>query len=138
VSVPQRMTVVTLGARSVHDLRRFYAALGWQENDGSDDTYTSFTLGDTRLALYPSDQLGAEAAPGAPVVRSGTWNGVTLALNVATRAEVDRVLGSATEAGATPVASPMERDWGGYSGYFADPEGNRWEVVWAPGFMERA
>jgi hypothetical protein len=117
---------------------RVYAALGWQENDGSDNTYTSYTLGVTRLALYPSDQLGAEAAPGAQVVRPGTWNGVTLALNVATRAEVDRVLGSATDAGATPVASPMERDWGGYSGYFADPEGNRWEVVWAPGFMEPA
>ena len=136
MSVPQRMTVVTLGARSVHDLRRFYAALGWAENHGSDDTYTSFTLGDTRLALYPIDRLGAEAAPGAPVLRSGTWNGVTLALNVVTRAEVDRVLGSAAEASATPVAPPTEREWGGYSGYFADPEGNRWEVVWAPGFME--
>jgi uncharacterized protein len=136
VLVPQRMTVVTLGARSVHDLRMFYGALGWAENDGSDDAFTTFTLGGVRLALFPVNRLRAEAAPGERVVEAGTWNGVTLALNVATRDEVDRILAVAVEAGARTVASPTERDWGGYSGYIADPEGNRWEIVWAPGFME--
>jgi predicted lactoylglutathione lyase len=134
--VPQRMTVVTLGARNVHDLRRFYRALGWAENDGSDDSFTTFTLGEVRLALFPLDRLRAEAAPGEPAVEEGTWNGVTLALNVATARDVDGIVDAAIEAGARQVAPPTEREWGGYSGYIADPEGNRWEVVWAPGFME--
>lgn len=61
--IPQRITVVTLGARSVPALRAFYRALGWEENDGSDDTYVSFTMGNVRLALCPIDLLGKEAAP---------------------------------------------------------------------------
>ena len=135
VSVPQRLTIVTLGARSVHDLRAFYGALGWQENDGSDDTFTSFTLGGVRLGLYPLDRLGAEAAEGEPVVEPGSWNGVTLSLNVQTHEAVDHAVASAVDAGGRLVASPEEREWGGYSGYIADPEANRWEIVWAPGFM---
>jgi uncharacterized protein len=129
------MIVVTLGARSVHGLRVFYGALGWAENDGSDDTFTTFELGGVRLALFPLDRLGAEAAPGEAVVEAGTWNGVTLALNVAARGEVDGIVAAALVAGARSVASPTEREWGGYSGYIADPEGNRWEIAWAPGMQ---
>jgi uncharacterized glyoxalase superfamily protein PhnB len=117
-------------------MRIFYRSLGWRENDGSDDAFTSFTLGRVRLALYPVGLLGAEAAPAEPIVVEGVWNGVTLALNVAERSEVDEVFRAATDAGARVVASPAERDWGGYSGYIADPEGNRWEIAWAPGFSD--
>src|SRR5690349_13176090 len=98
------MTIVTLGARSVSELRSFYSALGWRENDGSDDTFTSFTLGGVRLALYPIDALGAEAAPGEPRVAKSAWNGVTFALNVRIREEVDEVLVAALDAGATLIA----------------------------------
>lgn len=62
------------------------------------------------------------------------WNGVTLAVNLSSRAEVRGVYAAAIACGATAVAEPTERDWGGFSGYIADPEGNRWEVAWAPGF----
>jgi uncharacterized glyoxalase superfamily protein PhnB len=132
--VPQRITVVTLGARSVPSLRAFYGAMGWEENDGSDDTYTSFTMGSLRLALYPIDLLGKEAAPRDDVVASDAWNGVTLAINVGTREEVDDAFAAAVAAGAVSIASPVERSWGGYSGYFVDPEGHRWEIAWAPWF----
>jgi hypothetical protein len=57
---------------------------------------------------------------------------VTLAMNVATRVDVDEALAAAAEAGANVIGSPAEREWGGYSGYFADPEGHRWEIAWAP------
>jgi len=127
---------VTLGCRSVPELRAFYRAIGWRENDGSDDTFTSFTIGTVRLALYPTELLGAEAAPGTPAVAAGSWNGITLALNVATRAEVDQALADAVDAAGQPIAPPEEREWGGYSGYFADPEGHRWEVAWAPWLTE--
>jgi uncharacterized glyoxalase superfamily protein PhnB len=134
--VPQRVTVVTLGARSVPALRAFYRAVGWQENEGSDDTFTSFTMGSLRLALYPIELLRDEAAPDAAVIESGSWNGVTLGVNVATRDEVDVAIATAVGVGATAVASPVERDWGGYTGYFADPEGHRWEIAWAPFFTD--
>src|SRR3954447_730475 len=98
MSVPQRMTVVTLGAYSVPSLRAFYRAIGWRENEGSDDKYTSFTLGTVRLALYPIDQLRTEASPGEPVADREAWNGVTLAVNVATRDEVDVGFATAVEA----------------------------------------
>jgi uncharacterized glyoxalase superfamily protein PhnB len=126
------MTAVTLGAGSVPALRVFYRAIGWRENDGSDDTFTSFTMGSLRLALYPIELLQTEAAPDDAPVMSGAWNGTTLALNVATRGEVDDAVASAVAAGAMPIGSPVEREWGGYSGYFADPEGHRWEIAWAP------
>jgi catechol 2,3-dioxygenase-like lactoylglutathione lyase family enzyme len=129
------LTVVTLGARDMSTLRAFYRALGWRENDGSDDGYTSFTLGGVRLALYPIALLAAEAAAGERVVQ-GAWNGVTLALNVADRTDVDNAFAAALDAGARSVGPPTEREWGGYSGYFADPEGNRWEIAWAPGFID--
>jgi predicted lactoylglutathione lyase len=134
--MPQPLTFVTLGARDMASLRAFYRALGWQENEGSDDGFTSFTLGSVRLALYPIALLGAEAAPGEAVVEDGAWNGVTLAVNVADRAAVDEVFAAAVDAGARPVGAPTDREWGGYSGYIADPEGNRWEIAWAPGFLD--
>lgn len=133
MSVPQRLTFVTLGARDLPALRRFYRALGWTEADGATDDFASFVCGRVRLALYPIDLLAAEAAPGSEVVAAGAWNGVTLALNVATPDEVDVVVADAVAAGAVPVADPVDRDWGGRSAYVADPEGNRWEVAWAPG-----
>ena len=58
---------------------------------------------------------------------------ITLAHNVATRPEVDEVLATARAAGADPVGAAEEREWGGYTGYFADPDGFRWEIAWNPG-----
>jgi uncharacterized protein len=136
VPIPQRLTAVTLGCRSVPNQRAFYGAIGWRENDGSNDTFTSFTIGTVRLALYPIELLGAEAAPHEPLAAASSWNGITLALNVAARADVDQALAAAVDAGAQPIGLPEEREWGGYSGYFADPEGHRWEVAWAPWLTE--
>ncbi len=132
--MPQRINSVTLGARSVPSLRAFYRAWGWSENDGSNDEYTSFTAGTTRLALYPIELLGQEAAPASPERDLGTWNGVTLAINFASSGDVDQAVEVARIAGAEVVAPPTDRGWGGRSGYIADPEGNRWELVWAPFF----
>ena len=134
VQIPQRVTALTLGARSVPALRAFYRGLGWVENEGSSDTFSSFTVGSMRLALYPIELLRREAAAGERTVDPGAWNGVTLTVNVATRDVVDDAFKAAVAAGAAAVASPIEREWGGYSGYITDPEGHRWEIAWAPGF----
>jgi catechol 2,3-dioxygenase-like lactoylglutathione lyase family enzyme len=129
VELPARLTAVTLGARDLPRLRRFYSGLGWPEVPGSDDNWVGFLLGGVLLTLYPLDGLAAEAAPGLPPPAG--FSGVTLACNVDREEQVDDAFAAAVAAGATPVADPVTRDWGGRSAYFADPEGNRWEIAWA-------
>lgn len=129
-TLPPRLSVVTLGARDIHSLRSFYRALGWPEQQAGDDEWAGFLLGGVLLALYPLRDLAAEAAPGA-ADPAGGWSGVTLACNVDSRDDVDTAFATAVTAGATVVAEPTDRSWGGRSAYIADPEGNRWEIAWA-------
>jgi uncharacterized glyoxalase superfamily protein PhnB len=91
-----------------------------------------FPLPGLYLCLWPLEQLAAEAAPDAPEPLPG-WNGVTLAINVGSRDEVDEVFAAAVAAGATAINEPADRPYGPRAGYIADPDGNRWEIVWAPG-----
>jgi hypothetical protein len=135
--IPVRLSLVTLGARDVALLRDFYVRLGWPLRNDVEGEFASFLLGGVVLSLYRLDLLAEEAAPGAP--DPGDWRGVTLACNCDSRAEVDRAYAAAIAAGATSIMEPIDREWGGCSGYFADPEGNRWEIAWAPGmsFDER-
>jgi catechol 2,3-dioxygenase-like lactoylglutathione lyase family enzyme len=127
-TIPSRLSVVTLGARDVGALRSFYRSLGWPELPASDDAWSAFLLGGVLLALYPLKELAAEAAPGRSEPAGG-WSGVTLACNVDGREEVDTAFAAAVAAGATVVAEPTDRSWGGRSAYVADPEGNRWEIA---------
>ena len=134
MTVPQLLTFVTLGARDVSALRRFYSGWGWQERAGADETFVQYEVGGVRLALFSLTALRDEAAPDCPVPEPGQWNGITLAMNVDSREAVDETYRTAVAAGARAVAAPVRREWGGYSGYLADPEGNRWEIAWLPGF----
>jgi uncharacterized protein len=127
--IPGRLTAITLGARDLPALRRFYTGLGWPELPGSDDNWTGFLLGGALLTLYPLADLAAEAAPDA--AQPAGWSGVTLTCNVDSAAQVDTAFAAAVAAGASVVAEPVDRPWGGRSGYFADPEGHRWEIGWA-------
>jgi catechol 2,3-dioxygenase-like lactoylglutathione lyase family enzyme len=132
--IPARLTVVTIGARDLPALRRFYGGLGWTELPASDDGWTGYLLGGVLLALYPLEELAAEAG-----ATAGTgFSGITLAVNVDSPAEVDTAFAEAVAAGATVIAAPVDRSWGGRSGYVADPEGNRWEIAHAPGAVVNA
>jgi catechol 2,3-dioxygenase-like lactoylglutathione lyase family enzyme len=122
------VSVITLGVRDLPRSRRFYAEqLGWAVQQ-EDDNWVCFLLGDgsTALALYPWDELAEDAG----VADDGSgFRGVTLAYNVRSEERVDEVLAEAERAGAA-IARPARRTgWGGYSGYFADPEGYLWEVA---------
>ena len=132
MTIPQRISYITLGARDMRTLRAFYAEMDWQERPGSSDDFATYEAGAVLLALYPLGQLGQEAAPGEPLPGS-VWNGITLGVNVESTQAVDETFRSALAAGARAIANPVKREWGGYSGYIADPEGNRWEIAWAPG-----
>lgn len=128
--MPARLSVVTVGARDLPALRRFYGALGWDEVVGSDDGWAAYLLGGVLFALYPVAALSAES--GSDGLSPAGWSGVTLACNVAAAGDVDRAFDAAVSAGADPIAAPTAREWGGRSAYIADPEGNRWEIAWAP------
>ena len=133
--MPQRISFITLGARNLPRLRAFYAAWGWEELPGGEDDFAQYETGGVRMALYPVHLLAEEAAPDLPLPPPGGWNGIALAINVHTAADVDAAHRAALAAGAELVSAPVQREWGGYSGYVADPEGNRWEIAWLPGLL---
>lgn len=129
--VPARMSVVTLGARDVGTLAAFYVALDWPSRSIGD--LVSFDLGGGYLNLYPLELLAAEA--NLPPTPGDGFRGVTLAVVVERRELVDPAMDAVVRAGGRVLAAPVDREWGGYSGYFADPEGNAWEIAWMPGAM---
>jgi catechol 2,3-dioxygenase-like lactoylglutathione lyase family enzyme len=130
--IPARLSVVTLGVRQMPTMRAFYTGLGWAEQPGASDQHVMYLVGGTMLALYAVDDLATEAAPGEPLTKHG-WGGHTFALNVDERDHVDEVVRLLQAKGARKVGQVIDRPWGGRSGYVADPEGNRWEIAWAPG-----
>ena len=126
-----RLSFVTLGVADLERATRFYqAGLGLSRLE-SPPGVAFFDLGRTRLALYPRQLLAADAG----VSPDGLgFPGFALAHNVRSRAEADRLLEDVTRAGGRVVKPAQPADWGGYSGYFADPDGFLWEVAWNPKF----
>jgi hypothetical protein len=131
MTIPARLSVVSLGAHDVAAMRAFYERLGWTTTTPEGD-FAAFPIGGAVLCLYDDAKL-AEEAGGATPPPPGTYKGLTLACNVERKEQVDEALTAAREAGATVLAEPVDRDWGGRSAYFADPEGNAWEIAWLPG-----
>lgn len=128
----QRISFVTLAVTDLAASRRFYVdGLGWTPALDVPDEVLMFEAG-PRVVLSLWDRAAFEAEIGEPAQRGPGVAPVTIAHNVRTEAEVDDVLALARAAGAT-VAAPRRRDWGGYTGYFADPDGFRWEVATNPG-----
>ena len=136
--IPARLSLATLGARDVAALRSFYERLGWTTESTADD-FAAFPLGGAVLAIYDASKLAEEAGSAEPPPAPGAFKGFTLAINVDREEQVAEAIAAAREAGATILAEPVKREWGGCSGYFADPDGNAWEVAWLPGaeFDER-
>ena len=127
-----RISIVTLGVRCMPDSIRFYRdGLGFASEAGDDADWAIFRTGGTRLALFPRERLAEDI--GIPPERPG-FGGITLAHNVRSREAVDCVMKEARAAGAVVLKEPCEAAWGGYSGYFADPDGYPWEVAWGDGW----
>jgi uncharacterized protein len=124
----QRVTLITLGVGDLERARRFYEAIGWRTNAAPGDDVAFFQAGDMVVALWDRERLAEDScvddAPG--------WGGVTLALNLASPEEVDRVTEEARAAGARIGREPAETFWGGYSAVFIDPEGHPWEIAHNP------
>ena len=128
MSVPQHLSILTLGVEDMGRMRAFYQSWGWSEVEASTDGWCAFDLGGCLLSLYSLELLGQEAAPGAESPGSA-WRGFTLAINLRDESALSESFEAAVAAGASVVAELTQRTWGGVSGYVADPEGNRWELA---------
>jgi catechol 2,3-dioxygenase-like lactoylglutathione lyase family enzyme len=129
----QRVSLITLGVRDLARSRAFYLRLGWRPALEMEET-VFFQAGGFVVALWSREKLAADSV----VSDAGGWGGVTLAHNVSSAAEVDRILEEARVAGARIGRVPAGTPWGGYSGVFIDPDGHPWEVAHNPGFELRA
>jgi catechol 2,3-dioxygenase-like lactoylglutathione lyase family enzyme len=127
-----RINIITLGVNDFARAVNFYQkGLGWKLAKASQDDIAFFSLNGIVLALYPYQKLAEDAK-----VQGGTgFGGITLAHNAKSENEVDEVLKTAEEAGAKIVKPAEKVFWGGYSGYFADPDGYLWEVAYNPFFQ---
>ncbi|MCL7743410.1 VOC family protein [Guyparkeria hydrothermalis] len=130
----QRVSVITLGVADLARSRGFYEqGMGWTVGDSAEQV-VFFQLNGTVLALYPREALARDALgedAGIPAAGNG-FSGITLAHNVRSPAAVDEVLAQAKAAGGRIVKLGEKAFWGGYSGYFADPDGHLWEVAYNP------
>lgn len=123
------MSLITLGVADVERARSFYEHLGWQVGLALDDT-VFFQAGGTIVGLWGREQLAADSG----VTDTDGWGGITLAHNVRSNDDVDRVIEQARSAGGRIVREPAETFWGGYSGVFVDIDGHPWEVAVNAGF----
>ncbi|CAN1505973.1 GloA Lactoylglutathione lyase and related lyases [Caulobacteraceae bacterium] len=126
-----RISLVTLGVRDFEKSLAFYReGLGFAAHNHTEgEQHVMFRLEGSWLSLFPRDELAKDAT--VPDDGQG-FSGITLAHNVGSKAEVDAVFAHAVSAGAKAVKPPQDVFWGGYSGYFADPDGFLWEVAWNP------
>lgn len=131
MTVPSRVSLVTLGVRDLAASTAFYERLGWRKSSASTPEVSFFMTGGAAFGLFGRDALAADAHVDAA---GDGFRGVTLASNVPERADVDAALAAAERAGARVVKPAEDAHWGGRSGYFADPDGHLWEVAWNPFF----
>ena len=127
-----RVSIITLGVADVATARRFYEALGFKASTASQPSIAFFGAGGVALAVYGRAALAEDAH--VSNTASPGFTGVTIAHNCRSEAEVDSVLAHAVASGATLKKPAQKAYWGGYSGYFADPDGHLWEVAYNPHF----
>ena len=127
----QRFTMITLGVDDLGRARAFYEeGLGWKPSSASNEIITFFQMGGCVLGLFARDALAADMAlPNPPAAVTG---GFAIAHNARNKEEVDALLAKAESAGARLIKPAKEAVWGGYSGYFLDPDGHAWEVAYNP------
>jgi len=129
--VQQRVSLITLGVADLPRARAFYEQLGWQGQEVQETVF--FQAGGVAVVLWGRAKLALDC--GMTERGSGGFDGLCLAHNVRSRAEVDEVLAAAERAGAVVTRPAAETFYGGYAGVFADPDGHAWEIAHNPGFQ---
>ena len=129
-----RMTVITLGVSDLAHATAFYREIFSTQPNTENEGVTFIPLPGVWLALYPLDKLAEDIGAEVNLPAPGMFSGVTLAYNARSKDEITRIFACAAEAGAHIAKAPQDTFWGGYSGYFSDPDGHYWEVAWGPMF----
>lgn len=131
MKIPERVSLVTIGAVDLPSLRKFYQRLGWGETRISSDNYAAFTTAGVILSLFPIEELAKDA--GVRIQKNpGSYAPITFAINVNEPNEVDECIRLVEAAGGKILRQPSDAFWGGRTAYFADPENNLWEIAWNP------
>lgn len=126
----QRLTIITLGVSDLNESERFYSnILGWKNAGQSNENIVFYNLNGFQLALYPIDKLADDAKMKYTHL---DFRGFTLAYNTKSENEVDLLFETLSKKGVEIIKKPEKAFWGGYSGYFADPDKNLWEVAYNP------
>lgn len=129
--IPQRVSLLTIGAYDLPSLRDFYQKLGWEETAVSSDNYAAFLTAGVILTLFPIEELAKDA--GVTFTQDqNAYRAVSYAINVDEPSQVDSVIEQIREIGGKILREPSDAFWGGRTAYFADPENNLWEVAWNP------
>ncbi|MBM7654249.1 VOC family protein [Neobacillus cucumis] len=129
--VPQRVSLLTIGAYNLPVLRSFYNSLGWDQTESSSDDYAVFKTAGVLLSIFPIAELAKDSG----VEFSSppeTFRPVTFAINVEKPDQVDSTIEQIRQVGGIITREPSNAFWGGRTAYFADPEKNLWEVAWNP------
>jgi catechol 2,3-dioxygenase-like lactoylglutathione lyase family enzyme len=133
MTLPARLSIVTLGVADLERSIAFYEALGWQRRASSiEGSIAWIGTADSTIGLFPWDELAGDA--NLPAEPRALFGGITLAINVESPDAVRAGLDAAVAAGGTLLKPATLADWGGTSGYFADPDGHPWEVAHNPAF----
>ncbi len=128
----QRISLITLGVAELERAVAFYEnVVGWKAAPGPSGI-AFFDLGGIVFSLYPHDDLARDRKAVADHARDGVYEGFALAHNVRAKEDVDAIFARLRDKGATILKEPEHVFWGGYSGYFSDPDGHAWEVAYNP------
>jgi uncharacterized protein len=132
ITMRQQLHLITIGVKDLKRSLEFYElGLGWKRAQASGGDVAFFSMGGVVLSIYPRDKLAEDATVGQ---EGNGFEGIALAYNTRSRDEVDEVLVKVAALGASIVKPAQDAFWGGYSGYFTDPDGHLWEVAWNPFF----
>lgn len=126
------LTLVTLGVSDLQRSIAFYERLGFRRKASNAGGVGFFQAGAMSFAVWSANELAKDA--NAATVEIPGFRGVALAWNCRSESDVDAAIESARAAGATVPKAARKTFWGGYAGYFADPDGHLWEVAHNPGF----
>ena len=132
MSVPARISIVTLGVDDLARSKAFYEALGWELASSVGDEICWFRTSDSYLGLFGREDLAKDA--GMRSEPTAEFGGITLAICLESEEAVDAAFAEALAAGARLLKAAVRADWGGYSGYVADPDGHPWEIAYHPSF----
>lgn len=127
----QRISLITLAVNDVNKARAFYDALGWKAaSEDYAEHLIPYNLQQCAIALYNRAKFAEDT--GLTLAPAGSYSPVSFSYNVRVKEEAGAVLAAAEEAGGTIVKPAHDMFWGGYGGYFADPDNHLWEVTFNP------